>query len=80
MRPLVDAVGVAPRVRRQPAASASSTAALWQSRAVQSGILRVATQDELALAVCSMPGIDQSRPRSITSMTTRQPAASAVSG
>ena len=31
----------------------------WQSRAVQSELLRVATQEELSLVICSMPGIER---------------------
>jgi type III secretory pathway lipoprotein EscJ len=31
----------------------------WQSRAVQDELLRVATQEELSLVICSMPGIER---------------------
>ena len=31
----------------------------WQSRAAQSELLRVATQEELSLVICSMPGIER---------------------
>jgi type III secretory pathway lipoprotein EscJ len=58
MRALVDAEAL-PREFGGSLRRALESNSPWQSRAVQSEILRVATQDELALVICSMPGIER---------------------
>ena len=58
MRALVDAEAL-PREFGGSLRRALENNSPWQSRAVQSEILRVATQDELALVICSMPGIER---------------------
>jgi len=58
MRAVVDAEAL-PRefggsLRRALAANSP-----WQSKSVQADVLRVATQEELSLVICSMPGIER---------------------
>ena len=58
MRALVDAEAL-PREFGGSLRRALSTNSPWQSKALQSEVLRVATQDELSLVLCSMPGIER---------------------
>lgn len=56
MRALVDAEAL-PREFGGSLRRAMETSSPWQSRAVQDERLRIATQEELSLVLCSMPGI-----------------------
>jgi type III secretory pathway lipoprotein EscJ len=58
MRALVDAEAL-PREFGGSLRRALANNSPWQSRAVQAELLRVATQDELSLVLCSMPGIER---------------------
>jgi type III secretory pathway lipoprotein EscJ len=58
MRALVDAEAL-PREFGGSLRRALANNSPWQSKAVQSELLRVATQDELSLVLCSMPGIER---------------------
>ncbi len=58
MRALVDAEAL-PREFGGSLRRALENNSPWQSKAVQAEMLRVATQDELALVICSMPGIER---------------------
>lgn len=58
MRALVDAEAL-PREFGGSLRRALASNSPWQSRAVQTELLRVATQDELSLVLCSMPGIER---------------------
>jgi type III secretory pathway lipoprotein EscJ len=58
MRALVDAEAL-PREFGGSLRRALEKNSPWQSRAVQDELLRVATQEELALVICSMPGIER---------------------
>ncbi|MFM9198103.1 MAG: hypothetical protein ACKOWG_20650, partial [Planctomycetia bacterium] len=58
MRALVDAEAL-PREFGGSLRRALEKNSPWQSRAVQDELLRVATQDELSLVICSMPGIER---------------------
>lgn len=58
MRALVDAEAL-PREFGGSLRRALENNSPWQSKAVQAELMRVATQDELALVICSMPGIDR---------------------
>jgi len=58
MRALVDAEAL-PREFGGSLRRALANNSPWQSRAVQAEWLRVATQDELSLVICSMPGIER---------------------
>ena len=58
MRALVDAEAL-PREFGGSLRRALSTNSPWQSKSLQSEVLRVATQDELSLVLCSMPGIER---------------------
>ena len=58
MRALVDAEAL-PREFGGSLRRALEKNSPWQSRAVQSELLRVATQEELSLVICSMPGIER---------------------
>ncbi len=58
MRALVDAEAL-PREFGGSLRRALANNSPWQSKAVQVELLRVATQDELSLVLCSMPGIDR---------------------
>jgi type III secretory pathway lipoprotein EscJ len=58
MRALVDAEAL-PREFGGSLRRALANNSPWQSRAVQAEVLRVATQDELSLVLCSMPGIER---------------------
>jgi len=58
MRALVDAEAL-PREFGGSLRRALEKNSPWQSRAVQDELLRVATQEELSLVICSMPGIDR---------------------
>ena len=56
MRALVDAEAL-PREFGGSLRRAMETSSPWQSRAVQDERVRIATQEELSLVLCSMPGI-----------------------
>ena len=58
MRALVDAEAL-PREFGGSLRRALANNSPWQSKAVQVELLRVATQDELSLVLCSMPGIER---------------------
>jgi type III secretory pathway lipoprotein EscJ len=58
MRALVDAEAL-PREFGGSLRRALEKNSPWQSRAVQGELLRVATQEELSLVICSMPGIER---------------------
>jgi type III secretory pathway lipoprotein EscJ len=58
MRALVDAEAL-PREFGGSLRRALEKNSPWQSRAVQDELLRVATQEELSLVICSMPGIER---------------------
>lgn len=58
MRALVDAEAL-PREFGGSLRRALANNSPWQSKAVQAELLRVATQDELSLVLCSMPGIER---------------------
>ncbi|NBT12466.1 MAG: hypothetical protein EBS56_02585, partial [Planctomycetia bacterium] len=58
MRALVDAEAL-PREFGGSLRRALASNSPWQSRAIQAELLRVATQDELSLVLCSMPGIER---------------------
>jgi type III secretory pathway lipoprotein EscJ len=58
MRALVDAEAL-PREFGGSLRRALANHSPWQSKAVQAEVLRVATQDELSLVLCSMPGIER---------------------
>ena len=58
MRALVDAEAL-PREFGGSLRRALTNNSPWQSRAAQAELLRVATQDELSLVLCSMPGIER---------------------
>jgi len=58
MRALVDAEAL-PREFGASLRRALANDSPWQSRAVQAELLRVATQDELSLVLCSMPGVER---------------------
>lgn len=58
MRALVDAEAL-PREFGGSLRRALANNSPWQSKAVQAEVLRVATQDELSLVLCSMPGIER---------------------
>lgn len=58
MRALVDAEAL-PREFGGSLRRALEKNSPWQSRAVQDEFLRVATQEELSLVICSMPGIER---------------------
>ena len=58
MRALVDAEAL-PREFGGSLRRALESNSPWQSKAVQEEMLRVATQDELSLVICSMPGIER---------------------
>jgi len=58
MRALVDAEAL-PREFGGSLRRALANNSPWQSKAVQTELLRVATQDELSLVLCSMPGIER---------------------
>lgn len=58
MRALVDAEAL-PREFGGSLRRALEKNSPWQSRAVQDELLRVATQEELALVICSMPGVER---------------------
>ena len=58
MRALVDAEAL-PRELGGSLRRALESNSPWQSKAVQEEMLRVATQDELSLVICSMPGIER---------------------
>jgi type III secretory pathway lipoprotein EscJ len=58
MRALVDAEAL-PREFGVSLRRALANNSPWQSKAVQAELLRVATQDELSLVLCSMPGIER---------------------
>ncbi len=58
MRALVDAEAL-PREFGGSLRRALEKNSPWQSRAAQGELLRVATQEELSLVICSMPGIER---------------------
>jgi type III secretory pathway lipoprotein EscJ len=58
MRALVDAEAL-PREFGGSLRRALANNSPWQSKSVQTELLRVATQDELSLVLCSMPGIER---------------------
>jgi hypothetical protein len=58
MRALVDAEAL-PREFGGSLRRALESNSPWQSKAVQEEMLRVATQEELSLVICSMPGIER---------------------
>lgn len=58
MRALVDAEAL-PREFGGSLRRALEKNSPWQSKAVQGELLRVATQEELSLVICSMPGIER---------------------
>lgn len=58
MRALVDAEAL-PREFGGSLRRALENNSPWQSKAVQEEMLRVATQEELSLVICSMPGIER---------------------
>jgi hypothetical protein len=58
MRALVDAEAL-PREFGGSLRRALENNSPWQSKSVQAEMLRVATQEELALVICSMPGIER---------------------
>jgi len=58
MRALVDAEAL-PREFGGSLRRALEKNSPWQSRAVQDELLRVATQEELSLVICSMPGVER---------------------
>jgi hypothetical protein len=58
MRTLVDAEAL-PREFGGSLRRALESNSPWQSKAVQVEMLRVATQEELSLVICSMPGIER---------------------
>jgi type III secretory pathway lipoprotein EscJ len=58
MRALVDAEAL-PREFGVSLRRALATNSPWQSKATQADVLRVAMQEELALVICSMPGIER---------------------
>jgi type III secretory pathway lipoprotein EscJ len=58
MRALVDAEAL-PREFGVSLRRALANNSPWQSKAAQADVLRVATQEELALVICSMPGIER---------------------